>query len=320
MADFGASFVRVKLDLHCAVPHQGTRDLVWIVADRSKIATIEQFILLVRSQYGLPKEIELYLDDALLPHGEPTVILKDGDTVRSVGVIKQQSSSDSQGDNSPEPLPATDQPIKDVAWVLSESSDGAKVDSEPAVEVGGVVGKAWRDHPYTSKSTTDQSATPCFPAPQSTLNGGPSSSIPVHPKTMGTSVATPDSFLRGMRCRGKKQRRRRRPTKKAYVDKCTQTLVSVIFPPLASVRSPVQLGRQHCLGGNTPGDLQNNALSAPARKPPCIVHVAKSTKRAREQESLQAGKNGQDQQVPAKASRCSSAPRPPDIAMPEAES
>ncbi|KAL1423370.1 hypothetical protein MTO96_021131 [Rhipicephalus appendiculatus] len=115
MADNGASgIVRVKLDLRSVVSHRGPHNLVWIIIDRSKTATIGQFARLVRFKYyGIPENAELYLDDALLPHGEPIAMLKDNDTVRVVEATKQPSSnSGSQPNTKAEPSSVTDQKVK----------------------------------------------------------------------------------------------------------------------------------------------------------------------------------------------------------------
>nr|XP_037286837.1 uncharacterized protein LOC119179820 [Rhipicephalus microplus] len=114
MANNGASgMVRVKLDLRCVVRHRGPHNLVWIIADRSETPTIGHFARLVQSKYGVPKSAELYLDDALLPHGEPIAMLNDKDTVRVVGAIKQQSSSSSlEPIANAEPSSVTDERIK----------------------------------------------------------------------------------------------------------------------------------------------------------------------------------------------------------------
>ncbi|KAL3238742.1 hypothetical protein MRX96_021776 [Rhipicephalus microplus] len=114
MANNGASgMVRVKLDLRCVLPHRGPHNLVWIIADRSKTPTIGHFARLVQSKYGVPKSAELYLDDALLPHGEPIAMLNDKDTVRVVGAIKQQSPSSSlEPIANAEPSSVTDERIK----------------------------------------------------------------------------------------------------------------------------------------------------------------------------------------------------------------
>ncbi|KAH7943972.1 uncharacterized protein LOC119400241 [Rhipicephalus sanguineus] len=130
MADSGASgIVRVKLDLRCVVPHRGPHSLVWTIVDRSKTATIGQFARLVRLKYGVPENAELYLDDALLPRGEPIAMLKDKDTVRFVRAIKQPSSDTcSQPNADSEALPVTGQPIKrEVKQERPGSSDGVDV-------------------------------------------------------------------------------------------------------------------------------------------------------------------------------------------------
>lgn len=130
MADSGASgIVRVKLDLRCVAPHRGPGSLVWIIVDRSKTATMGQFARLLRSKYGVPENAELYLDDALLPRGEPIAMLKDKDTVRFVRAIKQPCSDTcSQPNADSEALPVTGQPIKrEVKQEHPGSSDGVNV-------------------------------------------------------------------------------------------------------------------------------------------------------------------------------------------------
>ncbi|XP_054923616.1 uncharacterized protein [Dermacentor andersoni] len=334
MADSGP-VVRVKLDLCSAIPHRGPQNLVWIVIDKAVTTTISQFAKLIRTKYGVAKRSELYLDDALLPPDEPIRILRDKDTVRIVTAAQQPSNSGSRPDDDPESSPAIAKLIKkEIKQERSEIGETIKEEvKRERPEIGEhIKQEAKRKRPDINEpikkevererpKTADQvKSTPAFhsaPASLTLQNQSPVS-------TPGWSVITPDPLLVELQSSAQRKRRPRHKKKKP-AEYCMQVAESTSSPqlplgcmPSYLAQADLSTGKRRCFDGDAPGEakevaLQENAVPTPAKPPPCIVHLAVSTKNT-EKGCQPPVENGQDSQVPVAAS-CHSAIHPPPEAV-----
>ncbi|XP_075557388.1 uncharacterized protein LOC142589717 [Dermacentor variabilis] len=227
--------------------------------------------------------------------------------------------------------PKTGEPIKpEVKQQPPESHD------TPVVEADNASGTAWHDHPNSFESTAKQGVTPCFAADQvkstPAFHSAPASltlqnQSPV--STPGWSVITPDPLLVEFQSSAQRKRRPRHKKKKPAED-CMQVAESMSSPqlPLGCIPSylaqaDLSTGKRRCFDGDAPGEakkvaLQENAVPTPAKPPPCIVHLAVSTKNT-EKGCQPPVKTGQDSQVPVAASCHSAAHPPPEAVTPKAK-